>query len=128
MTTVKEFLAALPSADDKAFVTPPGLGGGWRAGHVRKGLERHVLVVHSSGDIICFAPFPSSHGACQHCASRKGAICDHCRCAFCQFDELTAEHGGPRITPEQVARLRVKIREFQIGRKPRVVVALDDAI
>ncbi len=118
------FHEALNHADGDAFVNPPGLGRGWRAKHVRAGLDRHVLCVHRSGEIFAFSPYSSKHGACENCASRKGAICDHCRCGHCAFDRLCAEHDGPKATREQVQALLGRLRSFEIGRRAPVV-ALD---
>jgi hypothetical protein len=128
MTTsprVTEFLAALNHVDGDAFCTPPGLGAGWRIKHVRIGLERHVLCIHSSGQILAFTPYSLRHGACEACSSRKGAICTHCSCGHCAFDALCAEHSGPKATKEQVVRLLAKLKNFELGRRAPVV-ALDD--
>jgi hypothetical protein len=122
---VEAFLEALKYADGEAFCVPPGLGGGWRVKHVRTGLERHVLCVHSSGQLLAYTAYSSKHGACQNCAGRKGAICAHCNCAHCQFDRLTSEHGGNLATREQAARLRAQIQQFQFGRRG-AVEALDE--
>jgi hypothetical protein len=119
------FLEALNHADGDSFCSPPGLGGGWRVKHVRAGLDRHALCVHSSGQILAFSPYTTKHGACEACTSRKGAICTHCACGHCAFDRLCAEHGGPKATREQVQALLAKLRNFELGRRAPVV-ALDD--
>jgi hypothetical protein len=124
VTDLATFLEALKTADGETFVNPPGLGRGWRAKHVRAGLERHVLTANRYGDGLCYAQFPKSHGACQGCAQRRGAICTHCACAMCQFDRMTDEHGGPPVTRAHVESLRAQLRDFQIGRRAPVV-ALD---
>jgi hypothetical protein len=119
------FLSALQHVPDKEFVTPPGLGGGWRAKHVRYGLEHGVLNLHWSGVGLQFAALPKSHGACSECASKK-SICTHCSCQACAFDRLTDEHGGPRVTRAQVERLQARLKAFQFAQGPRAPMLDDD--
>lgn len=119
---VNAFLVALATAEDDAFVVPPGLGGGWRAKHVKTGLERNVLTIHSSGQGFAFTPFTSKHGRCRECAGHRD-VCTHCACEHCAFDRVCGEHNGPRATQAQVAVLRAKIDSFRFHQAP--VVRLD---
>lgn len=108
------FLAALPLAGDEDFVVVPSLGT-WRAKHVRRGLERRVLVVgwHGMGIVISQ---PSTHGICQHCASgRKGATCEHCACAMCTWFHISDERASPRVSQAKMLALAGRLKAFQMG-------------
>ena len=120
--SLSEFLVALEAADGSSFCSPPGLGGTWLVKHIRSGLGRHVLVPYDG--IIAFARNPK-HGVCQNCARIRGSECTHCNCTTCIWQTEVDGRSGPKVTPEQVAQLQVKLRRFQIGRAKAPVVALD---
>src|SRR5712692_5631365 len=96
------FLTALEQVDPDTLVSPPGLGGLWRARHIKSGLGRRVLVEYDG--IIAFSRNPH-HGACQGCSGRKRDICTHCNCSTCIWERETDEHGGKPVTRAQVDAL-----------------------
>lgn len=107
------FLEALPLAGDEDFVVVPSLGT-WRARHVRRGIERGVLVVgwHGMGLVIAQ---PAKHGVCPHCASRKGSDCDHCACAMCTWFHLADERASPKVGQGKMLQLAARLKGFQMG-------------
>lgn len=117
------FLEALPNAEPNSWCSPPGLGGVWRVRIMRTGLEKGIITVHRSGRGLAFAPFPSSHGACSHCVSKR-AVCDHCSCPHCAFDRMSAETAGRPVSRAQVDALRERLRNFRMAKAP--TVTLDD--
>src|SRR2546430_12534792 len=110
------FLVALVAADAQEFCSPPGLGGTWRVVHIKDALERGILV--NCGWGIAYAralkPTQASHGVCENCVGKK-TICDHCRCAMCQWERRAAETSGPPATKVQVDALRARLATFQFG-------------
>jgi hypothetical protein len=121
------FLSALPRAGDEEFVNALGVGT-YRAKHVRRGLERGVLVVHWSGVGLCIRQ-PSTHGACEHCKGQKGSQpCEHCACLMCSWMRIADERASPRVSEQKLLRLAARLKAFQPGaqaEKP-AVPALDD--
>jgi hypothetical protein len=121
------FLSALPHAKDEEFVNAPGLGV-FRAKHVRRGMERGVLVEHWTGMGLCIAQ-PAAHGICPHCAASKSrTVCDHCACAMCSWFRQSDELATPRVSPERMQRLVARLKTFEIGGEPAPIraSALDD--
>lgn len=126
-TRVTAFLAALPHAKDEEFVVVPGLAT-FRARHVRRGLEREVIVVHSSGYGFAFLTPPGHVGMCPHCASRKGNICEHCSCALCSWIRQSDERASPLVSRQKLQQLARRLQTFTFGAEPRSTPALDDDI
>ena len=125
---LQAFLTALPHAQDEDFVSAPGLGT-FKAKHVRRGMERGVLVVHSSGLGLAIMQ-PSSHGVCAHCSGRKRDVCDHCACLMCSWFRQTEERSSPRVSQEKMSQLARRLQAFQLGGGPVAISepALDDDI
>lgn len=108
------FLAALPRVGDEEFVNAVGVGT-YRAKHVRRGLERGVLVVHWSGVGLCISQ-PSTHGACENCKGQKGSQpCEHCRCVMCSWMRIADERASPRVSREKLLVLANRLKAFQMG-------------
>ena len=122
------FLAALAHAQPNEIVSPPGLGGGWRVRLVKLGLDQGRLIVHWSGTGLCFARFPTSHGACQACAVSKRSICDHCSCAACAFDRLCEDRGGRLVSREKVQELLTRIAALRYSPPAQPGLGLDEEL
>lgn len=126
MTKLEAFLDALPHAGEDEFVNAPGLGV-FKAKFIRRGLERGVIVEHSSGLGFCLVQ-PPEHGACGYCKGRKGSQpCDHCACKLCSWFRQTEERSSPLVNREKLLQLVARLKAFQIGgRLP--VAALEDEL
>lgn len=124
------FLLALPHATDEEFVNVPGLGV-FRAKHIRRGMERGVVVEHWTGMGLALAQ-PASHGICPHCSASKArsTVCDHCACAMCSWMRQSDELASPKVSREKMLQLVARLKTFQIGGENKAVVApaLDDEI
>jgi len=125
---VEAFLDALPHAHDDEFVNAPGLGS-FRAKFIRRGMDRGVVVVHSTGFGLAIAQ-PETHGACADCKGRKGSQpCEHCACAMCSWFRQTEERASPRVSPEKLRQLVRRLKHFEIGGVPPVTApALDSDV
>jgi hypothetical protein len=124
---VKAFLDALPHAHEDEFVNAPGLGT-FRAKYIRRGLEREVVAVHSTGQGLAII-VPPTHGACADCKGGRGKqLCEHCSCAMCTWFRQSDERASPRVSPEKLRELtrRLKAFEFAAASQPATVAALDD--
>ena len=108
-------MAALASASDEEFCSPPGLGGVWRVKHLRSGLARGVIV--RSDGIIAFVRNPH-HGLCENCAAhaKRGgrAECTHCNCSTCIWEREVEEKGGPKVTRAKMQELAARLRAWSI--------------
>ena len=123
---VVAFLEALPHADPLQFVSPPGLGGTWRAKFIRAGLDKGVLVVHWSGAGLCIVQ-PSTHGACADCKGRKGSQpCEHCACSMCAWLRQTDERASPRVSRARMEQLTRRLRALQLGSAQPASAMLDE--
>lgn len=127
---VTAFLAALPHARDDEFVSVPGLAT-WRAKHVRRAIEREVMVVHNSGYGFAFLVPPGHVGMCPHCAAhanKGGAICEHCACLMCSWIRTADERASPRVSRARWQQLIRQLQTFRLGGAPRLTTAplLDD--
>jgi len=122
------FLEALPHAMPDEFVNAPGLGT-LRAKFIRIGMEKGLLVVHSTGFGLAILQ-PTSHGVCQECAGRKNDICTHCACLMCWWFRQTDELTSPRVSRERWKGLVQRLKTFEIGSTTQTaaVPALDDEI
>ena len=123
---VTAFLAALPYAKAEEFVAVPGLAS-WRARHVRRALEREVIVVHRTGYGFAFLT-PHGHvGMCPNCSAHKGSICEHCACALCSWIRQSDERASPRVGRERLEALLQRMRIFRFAAVPSPgLPALDD--
>lgn len=123
------FLAALPMADENAYCSPPGLGGGFRVKYIRRGMERGVIVVHHTGLGLAIQE-PTTHGACGFCKGRKGSQpCDHCACAMCAFFHQNDERASPRVSQTRMVELARRLKTFSFAAPvPVSAPALDDDI
>lgn len=111
------FLSALPRAGDEEFVNAVGVGT-YRAKHVRRGLERGVLVVHWTGMGLAISQ-PSTHGACESCRGQKGSQpCDHCACLMCSWFRVADERASPRVSQQKLLQLAARLKAFQMGSVP----------
>lgn len=116
---VQAFLVELGDAQEDQFVSPPGLGGTWRAKHIRRGLETGALEIHWTGWGLCVMQ-PSKHvGLCVECARSRGAVCTHCNCAMCAWFRLTDERNSPPVTKARFDELVARLKAFQITGKPK---------
>jgi hypothetical protein len=123
---VTAFLEALPLAEDDEFVVVPGLAT-FRAKYVRWGIEREVVVVHSTGYGFAIAQ-PRNHvGMCPDCAMHKGSICEHCSCHMCSFFRRSEERSSPPVSREKLLQLVARMKVFRFG-TPKLAPALDDDI
>ena len=121
---LQAFLDALPHAHEDEYVNAPGLGV-FRAKYIRRGLEREVLVVHSTGEGLAFV-IPTSHGACGDCKGRKGSQpCEHCACAMCTWERQTDERASPRVSREKWRALMQRLRTFELGGDLQPAPAVD---
>lgn len=126
---VAAFLDALPHAHDEEFVNAPGLGT-FRAKYIRRGLERKVLSIHSTGEGLAIV-VPETHGACGDCKGRKGSQpCEHCACSMCTWFRQTDERASPRVSQEKFQQLARRLQTFELGAGPKPVSApaIDDDI
>lgn len=121
------FLEALPHCAEDDFCNPPGLGGGFRVKHIRRGLERGVLAEHSSGMGLTIVQ-PDTHGACGFCKGRKGSQpCEHCACAMCSWFRQTEERASPKVGREKLRELARRMKNFEFGSaRAQAVPDLDD--
>lgn len=114
MTRLEAFLGALPHAHDDEFVNAPGLGT-FKAKFIRRGLERGVIVEHSSGMGLCLVE-PSEHGSCGFCKGRKGTQpCEHCACKMCVWFRQTDELASPRVSHDKLQQLVRRMKAFRFG-------------
>jgi len=97
------FLQYLPTTRDEELVSPPGLGSVWRAGDIRNGLKRQILVVHHSGQGIAFAAFPSGHRA------------KDCRCVTCLWEYSASDPHSQPLSRERMMQLTAKLRRFRFA-------------
>jgi hypothetical protein len=120
------FLDALPHASDDDFVTAPGLGT-FRAKYVRRGLERNVLVVHSTGFGLAILQ-PDTHGACAFCKGHKGSQpCEHCACLMCSWFRQTDERASPKVGQARLQQLARRLKTFTFAApKPTTPSWLDE--
>ena len=126
---VLAFLDALPYADPEAFVNAPGLGT-FRAKYVRRGLEREVLAIHSTGEGLAIVA-PATHGSCSACKGQKGSQpCEHCACGMCAWFRQAEERASPRVSRAKLQELARRLKTFEMGAGPRPMTAsaLDDDI
>jgi hypothetical protein len=125
---VTAFLAALEHARDEDFINAPGLGT-VRVKHVRWGMDRGVVVVHSSGMGLAIAQ-PDQHGACAHCKGKKGEQpCEHCACFMCTFFRRCEERASPRVSRAKMMELARQLQRFTFGAAPAPnAPSLDDDI
>jgi hypothetical protein len=116
------FLAALADVDPQAFVSPPGIGGTWRAKHILDALEREILVIEAGGTGLCFR-VPRKHGVCPECAARKGGRqeCRHCACDMCAWERRAEERSSPPVSPERRQALMTRLSRFRMGAEVRVL-------
>lgn len=126
---LEAFLDALPHARDDEFVNAPGLGS-FRAKYIRRGLEREVLTIHSTGEGLAIV-IPTTHGACADCKGRKGSQpCEHCSCTMCAWFRQTEERSSPRVSREKLQELARRLKRFEIGAQVATITtpALDDDV
>lgn len=123
------FLKMLPKIDPDKLISPPGLGGTWRARYIQEGVERGILVVHSSGMGLAIL-LPKTHGVCPECAaSKRRTICDHCSCSMCAWERRADERVSPRVSREKLQKLARRIQALTFAApKPAEPVTLDEAI
>jgi hypothetical protein len=111
---LEAFLDALPHAHEDEFVNAPGLGA-FRARYIRRGLERKVIVVHSTGQGLALL-VPEPHGACADCKGRKGSQpCEHCACQMCLWFRQTEERASPPVSRERLQQLAQQLKTYEIG-------------
>jgi hypothetical protein len=120
------FLRVLPTIDPETLVTPPGLGGLWRAKYILEGVERGIVVTHWTGLGLALVQ-PKHHGICEHCAQSKSrTVCEHCACSLCSWLRKCDERSSPRVSREKWAELMVRVRTFRTGEpKPPAPITLD---
>ena len=119
------FLSVLSRADPQEFVSPPGLGGTWRARFIRSGLERGVIAVHWTGMGLCIVQ-PNSHGVCKECAiSKSRSECTHCSCSMCVWLRQSDERSGSLVSREKVMALARRLQTFQMA-QPSSAAMLDE--
>lgn len=124
---LEAFLEALPHARDEEFVNAVGLGV-FRAKFIRRGMDRGVVVIHSTGEGLAIAQ-PDTHGACGDCRGRRGSQpCDHCACAMCTWFRQTDERASPRVSREKLQELARRMRTFTFAATPPDQSPLDSDI
>lgn len=123
---LRAFLDALPHAGDEEFVNAPGLGT-FRAKYIRRGMERGVLVEHSTGYGLAIVQ-PDEHGACGFCKGHKGSQpCEHCACKMCTWFHQTDERASPKVGQAKLLQLARRLQTFTFAGPPTTrVPALDD--
>jgi hypothetical protein len=122
LPTSKRLIAFLEwldhNSDPQELCSPPGIGGLWRTRFIRSGLDRGVIVVHHSGELLAFS-IPKSHGICPECArERRGTLCTHCNCAMCAWEHEAEERNSLRVSQQKLTELALRMRAFAIGSQP----------
>lgn len=121
---LQAFLDALPHAHEEEFVNAPGLGT-FRAKYIRRGMDREVLTVHSTGEGLAIV-VPATHGACGSCKGVKGSQpCTHCACEMCTWFRQADERASPRVSREKLQQLTHRLQTFELGAGPKPATAPD---